>query len=148
MTDGGWVYLAVILDLRSRMVIGWALAGHMRTELVDDALTRALAWRVLAEGMIHHSDRGSQYAARDDRRRLEAAGIEVSMSRRGNALDNAVVESFFGTCKQEFVHGTRWSGLRTLRPALHDDIEVFYNRKRLHSSLGYRTPAQADMDAA
>ena len=96
----GWSYLAVILDLHSRLVVGWALADHMRTELVEEALRAALGWRSPAPEMLHHSDRGSQYASDGYRAKLAARGINVSMSRRGNCWDNAVVESFFGTLKQ------------------------------------------------
>ena len=147
-TMQGWCYLAVILDLHSRLVVGWSLADHMRTELVNAALDAALAKRTPSEGMIHHSDRGSQYASAAYRSRLEALGVSVSMSRRGNCYDNAVVESFFGTLKQELVHHVRWTSQSQARAALHDYIEVFYNRQRLHSSIGYRTPAQVDRRTA
>ena len=147
-TGNGWGYLAVILDLHSRMVVGWALADHMRTELVDAALTCALGKREPSANLLHHTDRGSQYASRDYRNRLEALGISVSMSRRGDCYDNAVVESFFGSLKQELVHHASWTGLADARSAIHDYIEVFYNRQRLHSSLGYRTPAEVDQAAA
>ena len=146
-TQSGWVYLAAIIDLKSRMVVGWELADHMRTELIDAALTNALGSRRPGPDMIHHSDRGSQYASTAFRARLEERGIRVSMSRRANCWDNAVVESFFGSLKQELVHGTRWEGLDDARAELHSYIEVFYNRKRLHSSLGYRTPAEVDQAA-
>ena len=147
-TVKGWAYLAVILDLHSRMVVGWALADHMRTELVEDALYAALGSREPSPELLHHSDRGSQYASKSYQGRLAEHGIEVSMSRRGNCYDNAVVESFFGTLKQELVHDARWVDLLETRVAIHDYIEVFYNRKRLHSSLGYRTPAEVDEEAA
>ena len=147
-TTKGWSYLAVILDLHSRMVVGWSLADHMRTELVEEALAAALGCRVPSSELLHHSDRGSQYASRCYRRRLAEHGIEVSMSRRGDCYDNAVVESFFGTLKQELVQHARWYDTAEARAAIHDYIEVFYNRQRLHSSLGYRTPAEVDHDAA
>jgi len=143
-----WAYLAVILDLHSRLVVGWALTDHMETELVDTALQNALGKREPAPDLIHHSDRGSQYASARYRGRLESLGIEVSMSRRGDCYDNAVVESFFGTLKQELVHHSRWADLAEARAAIHDYIEVFYNRQRLHSSLGYRTPAEVDQAPA
>ncbi len=147
-TASGWGYLAVILDLHSRMVVGWALADHMRTELVEDALNAALGSRDPSPGLLHHSDRGSQYASVCYRGRLAQHGIEVSMSRRGDCYDNAVVESFFGTLKQELVHHARWTDLVEARAAIHDYIEVFYNRQRLHSSLEYRTPTEVDQEAA
>jgi len=143
-TATGWGYLAVILDLHTRLVVGWALADHMRTELVEQALIVALGKREPSSELLHHSDRGSQYASANYRSRLDALGIEVSMSRRGDCYDNAVVESFFGTLKQELVHHASWTGLAQARAAIHDYIEVFYNRQRLHSSLDYRTPAETD----
>ena len=143
-TASGWVYLAAVIDLATRMVVGWSMATHMRTELVVHALENALATRDPAPSMIHHSDRGSQYASGDDQRLLEAKGITCSMSRKGDCWDNAVMESFFGTYKQECAHVARWQGLDDARRATVDYIDVFYNRKRLHSSLGYRTPAEAD----
>ena len=147
-TASGWGYLAVILDLHSRMVVGWSLADHMRTELVEGALNAALGSREPSPALLHHSDRGSQYASSSYRNRLSKHGIEVSMSRRGDCYDNAVVESFFGTLKQELAYHARWVDLVEARAAIHDYIEVFYNRQRLHSSLGYRTPVEVDQDAA
>lgn len=141
MASGGFLYLAVILDLYSRRVVGWALAAHMRSELVESALDMALGARVPAPNMIHHSDRGGQYASSAYRAKLEVLGTQVSMSRRGNCYDNAVVESFNGTLKQELVHEARWTSYAEARAALHDYLEVFYNRRRLHSSLGYLSPA-------
>ena len=147
-TAGGWVYLAAIIDIATRMIVGWSMASHMRTELVEQALLNALAWRAPAARLVHHSDRGSQYASDTYRKLLEQHGIECSMSRKGNCWDNAVMESFFGSYKQEWAHHQRWSGLSDARLATLDYIEVFYNRQRLHSSLGYRTPAEADGGAA
>jgi transposase InsO family protein len=141
---GGFGFLAVIVDLHSRMVVGWALEDHLRTELALKALHMALGSRVPASNLLHHSDRGCQYASAAYRELLAQHGIEVSMSRRGDCYDNAVVESFFGTLKQELVHGAAWSTLAEARAAIHDYIEVFYNRQRLHSALGYRTPAEVD----
>ena len=143
-TSAGWVYLAAIIDLGTRMIVGWSMATHMRTDLVEAALLNALAVRGPAAKLVHHSDRGSQYASTSYRALLEEHGIECSMSRKGDCWDNAVIESFFGTYKQEWVHHQRWSGLLTARSATHDYIEVFYNRRRLHSALGYRTPAEVD----
>ena len=140
-TATGFSYLAVVVDLFSRRVVGWAMAEHLRTELVEDALMAALGARVPTPNMLHHSDRGCQYASASYREKLAALGIQVSMSRRGDCYDNAVVESFFGTLKQELVHDARWKTHAEARAAIHDYIEVFYNRRRLHSSLGYLSPA-------
>ena len=147
-TVAGWAYLAVILDLHSRLVVGWAMAEHMRIELVETALSNALGARQPSTNLLHHSDRGSQYASTAYRALLARHGIAASMSRRGECYDNAVVESFFGTLKQELVHHERWKNLLEARAAIHDYIEIFYNRQRLHSSLGYRTPAEVDHEAA
>ena len=137
----GFTYLAVIVDLFSRRVVGWAMAEHLRTELVEHALEAALGAREPTPNMLHHSDRGCQYASLVYREKLARLGIQVSMSRRGDCYDNAVVESFFGTLKQELVRDARWTTHAEARAAVHDYIEVFYNRRRLHSSLGYRSPA-------
>jgi transposase InsO family protein len=147
-TLAGFIYLAAIIDLRTRLIVGWSMARHMRTELVEDALLMALAWRVPASRLIHHSDRGSQYASDSYQALLAQRGIECSMSRKGNCFDNAVIESFFGTYKQELAHHEQWTGLFDARIATHDYIEAFYNRQRLHSALGYKTPAEADEEAA
>ena len=147
-TATGWVYLAAIIDVATRMIVGWSMASHMRTELVETALLNALTIRAPAARLVHHSDRGSQYASASYRGLLDLHGIECSMSRPGDCYDNAMIESFFGTIKQEWVHHHRWHGLTDARAAMHDYIEVFYNRQRLHSSLGYRTPAEADGAAA
>ena len=147
-TQSGWVYLAAIIDLATRRIVGWSMATHMRTELVEAALLNALSARAPAARLVHHSDRGSQYASRAYRRLLAQHGIECSMSRAGNCYDNAVIESFFGTFKQEWAHHQRWVGLADARAATHDYIEVFYNRRRLHSALSYRTPAEVDVDVA
>ncbi len=146
-TLSGWVYLAAIIDLTTRMIVGWSMATHMRTELIESALINALAIRAPASKLMHHSDRGSQYASASYRKLLEENMIECSMSRKGNCWDNAVIESFFGTFKQEWAHCHRWLGLHAARAATHDYIEVFYNRQRLHSALGYRTPAEVDAEA-
>lgn len=147
-TGNSWSYLAVVIDLNSGMVVGWAFASHMRTELLEDALMAALGQRHPAPKLLHHSDRGSQYASREYRKQLAKRGIEVSMSRRGNCWYNAVTESFFGSLKQELVHHERWEAPAQARAAIHDCIEVFCNRQRIPSSLGYRTPAEVDEGAA
>jgi putative transposase len=140
-TLDGWMYLAVVVDLFSRRVIGWATATHMRTKLVMKALDMALGRRLPEPGLLHHSDRGSQYASRDYRKALDDRGIVCSMSRRGDCWDNAVVESFFATLKKELIHRKPWPTARAAREAIVEYIEVFYNRKRKHSTLGYLSPA-------
>lgn len=141
-TEEGWLYLAVILDLYSRRVIGWATADHLRSELTIQALEMALKRRRPAQSLLHLSDRGVQYAAADYRRILASHGIEISMSRTGECYDNAVVESFFGTLKQELVASAHYPDRASARRSLFEYIEVFYNRQRLHSTLGYRSPVE------
>ena len=136
----GWMYLAVVLDLFSRRVIGWSMATHMRTELVLDALEMALKSRYPEAGIIHHSDRGCQYASKAYRDRLSANGIECSMSRKGDCWDNAVTESFFATLKKELIYRHPLGTIKSARQAIVEYIEVFYNRKRKHSKLGYQSP--------
>ncbi len=128
-TDEGWAYIAVILDLYSRAVVGWALADSLDTSLPLAALRDALRRRRPARGLLHHSDRGCQYTSREYRDELAKRGIDVSMSRKGNCWDNAVAESFFATLKTELVERRRWSSRVELRSAVFDYIEVFYNRR-------------------
>jgi transposase InsO family protein len=142
-TGEGWLYLAAIEDLATREVVGWSMADHLRAGLCVDALVMALQRRRPEPGLIHHSDRGVQYAAEPYRQVLERHGIRRSMSRRGNCLDNAPMESFFASLKKEHVHHVRFRTRAEARAAVFEYIEVFYNRQRLHSSLGYRTPAEA-----
>jgi transposase InsO family protein len=137
----GWLYLAVVLDLYSRRVVGWAMADHMRTELVLEALGMAVGQRLPNGRLVHHSDRGSQYASAVYRQVLAEHDITCSMSRAGDCWDNAVVESFFGTLKVELVDTRPWPTRRAARSAIHEYIAVFYNRQRRHSFLGYLTPA-------
>jgi putative transposase len=141
-TAEGWLYLAVIIDLFSRRVVGWAIEEHMETSLVMGALEMALRRRHRdGEHLLHHSDRGSQYAAADYRKRLSAQGVECSMSRKGNCWDNAVVESFFGTMKAELEDEVTAGASRAVaRSAVADYIDNFYNSTRKHSSLGYLSP--------
>ena len=142
------LYLAAILDLYSRFIVGWAVSAVNDRHLAIKALAQALQRRAPAIGLLHHSDQGCTYASGDYRAILEAREITCSMSRRGDCYDNAVVESFFGTLKQELVRDARWKTHAEARAAIHDYIEVFYNRQRLHSALGYRTPSEVDHDAA
>jgi putative transposase len=145
-TDEGWVYLAVILDLFSRAVVGWALDTSLSTHLPLTALRAAVRRRRPEVGLLHHSDRGCQYTSARYRDELAQLGIRVSMSRKGNCWDNAVAESFFGTLKNELVHRRRWTGRVELRNAVFEYIEVFYNGRRLHSAIGYKTPNEADRE--
>ena len=141
-THEGWLYLAVVLDLCSRLVVGWSMRHTLEKSLVIDALRGALAYRSPEAGMLHHSDRGSQYASADHRSLLAENGIECSMSRKGDCWDNAVAESFFATLKKELVQGAGWRTREEARAALFEYIEVWYNRERRHSSLGYVSPAE------
>ena len=136
----GWLYLAVVLDLFSRRVVGWAVQPHLRTELALEALHMALGRRVPEAGLVHHSDRGCQYAADAYRRVLRDHRIVCSMSRKGDCWDNAVTESFFATLKTELIHRQPWPIRRATKDAVADYIEGFYNPYRLHSSLGYVSP--------
>jgi transposase InsO family protein len=147
-TSEGWLYLAVILDLFTRKVVGWAMRDHLRAELTIAALTMAIQRRRPAAGLIHHSDRGSQYAAGDYRDILRAAAIVQSMSRKGNCWDNAPMESFFGTLKTELFHQGDYPNRDAARRELFAYIEGYYNRVRIHSAIGYITPQQAEAEAA
>jgi putative transposase len=147
-TGEGWLYLAVILDLFTRKLVGWAMREHMRAELTMAALTMAVQRRRPEAGLIHHSDRGSQYAAGDYRKILQAAAITQSMSRKGNCWDNAPMESFFGTLKTELVHQRDYPDREAARRDLFAYIEAYYNRRRIHSAIGYITPEQADRKTA
>jgi len=141
-TREGWLYLAVVLDLFSRRVVGWSMQERMHTSLVSDALTMALAARRPTRGLLHHSDRGSQYASGDYQDQLQQHGINCSMSRKGNCWDNAVVESFFSTLKWELLSDQPVGSRSEVRSLVFEYIEVWYNRKRRHSTLGYISPAQ------
>jgi putative transposase len=139
-TDAGWLYLAGVMDLFSRRIVGWSMADHMESQLAQDALSMALARRRPPAGLLHHSDRGVQYACDSYRGCLEASGIRVSMSSAGDCYDNAAMESFWSTLKTELVHLEHYATHEEARRAIFEYIEVFYNRKRLHSSLGYVSP--------
>ena len=147
-TAEGWVYLAVLLDLCTRKVVGWAMRDHMRAELTIAAPTMAIQRRRPRGGLVHHADRGSQYAAGDYRAILQAAAITQSMSRKGNCWDNAPMESFFGTLKTELVHQREYPDRDAARRDLFAYIEGYYNRQRRHSAIGYITPEQAQAKAA
>lgn len=141
-TDEGWLYLAALLDTYSRMIVGWAMNIYRDEALVTEALGMALAWRNLPQrvDLIHHTDRGSQYTADDYLALLKAQGIQVSMSDKGNPYDNAMMESFFSTVRAELTDLQAFPTRQAARTAVFEFIEVFYNRQRLHSSLGYRSP--------
>jgi len=141
-TEAGWLYLAVVLDLYSRAVIGWAMGPRLTADLATDALTMALWRRKPTTGLLHHSDRGVQYASGDYQDLLTVYGIAGSMSRKGNCWDNACVESFFGTLKKELVHHRRYRTREEAKQDIFEWIEVFYNRQRRHSTLGFRSPAE------
>jgi putative transposase len=143
-TDEGWAYASTIIDLFSRAVVGWAVDARLTTTLPLEALDMAVGRRRPGEGLLHHSDRGCQYTSHEYRDKLHQLGITVSMSRKGNCWDNAVAESFFATLKNELVYRRRWRTRLELRTALFEYVEVFYNRRRLHSSLDYRTPAEVE----
>jgi putative transposase len=141
-TDEGWLYLAAIVDCYSREVVGWATAEHMRDELCLAALDDAIARRNPPPGLVHHSDRGSQYTSRAYQKHLADNNMICSMSRKGNCWDNSVAESLWATIKRELVDDEHWETRAELNTALFEYIEVFYNRERLHSSLDYSTPEE------
>ena len=139
-TDEGWLYLAGVLDLYSRKIVGWSMADHLGCELVADALVMGLLRRQPSADLLHHSDRGVQYTCDDFQGLLERHGITVSMSGVGNCYDNAAMESFWATLKTELVHHEQYATRDEARQSIFEYIEVFYNRTRIHSSLGYVSP--------
>jgi transposase InsO family protein len=141
-TKEGWLYLAVIIDLYSRLIVGWGMGERLAQVLVMDALKMALLRRNPSRGLLHHSDRGSQYAGDDYQNILAERGIICSMSRKGDCYDNAVAESFFHTLKTELVRHRSYETRSQAKADLFEYMEVFYNRKRRHSSLGYKSPAE------
>jgi putative transposase len=139
-TDEGWLYLAGVIDLCSRRIVGWSMADHMETTLVSDALKMAIARRSPGEGLLHHSDRGVQYASEDYMYLLQSHAMRISMSGKGDCWDNAAMESFWATLKTELVNHEHYATHEQARASIFEYIEAFYNRKRLHSSLGYVSP--------
>jgi transposase InsO family protein len=139
-TDEGWLYVAGVLDRHTRRCVGWAMDDTLATSLPLAALDMALQHRRPAAGLVHHSDRGVQYASAAYRQRLAAAGAQPSMSRRGNCYDNAAMESFWSSLKRELVHRARYATRAEARAAVFEWIEIFYNRERLHSALGFQSP--------
>jgi putative transposase len=145
-TTRGWLYLTVFIDLFSRTVVGWALSSSLSAEMVLTALSRAVRNRRPSSGLIIHSDRGVQYACSDFRKVLKKHKYVQSMSRKGDCWDNAVAESFFGIIKSELIHQEHFKGSQDTLRAIFEYIEIYYNRKRKHSTLGYKTPAQFEQD--
>lgn len=145
-TDEGVLYLAGVMDLCSRKIVGWQMSDHMRADLCLDALKMALKVRKPGDGLLHHSDRGSQYACCDYRQLLESNGIACSMSRTGNCHDNAPMESFWGTLKTERVYHEHYRTHEQARQSIFEYIECWYNRKRRHSALDYKSPEQFEAD--
>lgn len=145
-TGQGWLYLATVIDLATRMVVGWQIADHMRTSLIVDALEMTRLHGHLTEGAVLHSDRGAQYASAAYAQYCASIGVRRSMGRTGVCWDNAVAESFFATLKNEMYYRHSFATKARARFAVAEYIEVFYNRKRMHSTIGYRTPAQALAD--
>ena len=142
-TGEGWLYLATVIDLATRMVTGWQLAGHMRTSLITSALDMAITHGHVQPGAVFHSDKGAQYTSAEFTRFCQSRGIRTSTGRTGVCWDNAAAESFFGAMKNEMYYRQSFPTRARARFAVADYIEVFYNRRRLHSALGYRTPSEA-----
>ena len=147
-TDQGWLYLAAILDLYSRRIVGWAMADHLRADLPLAALRMAISAQRPGAGLIHHSDRGVQYASSEYRNALQSAGFSASMSRKGDCYDNAPMESFFHTLKTELVHHTQYATRADATRDIFAYIEGFYNRTRRHSAIGYISPVEMELKAA
>jgi len=147
-TDEGWLYLAVVMDLYSRAIVGWAMDKRMTQQLVIDALTMALFRRRFPKGVIIHSDRGSQYCAAAYQRLIKEKGLRCSMGRRANCYDNAAMESFFHTLKVEQVHRQRYRTRAAAKTVVFEYIEVYYNRKRKHSAIGHQIPMMFEQKSA
>jgi transposase InsO family protein len=143
----GWLYLATVIDLASRKVVGWAVADYLRTDLVDAALIDALTRRRPASGLIFHSDRGCQYISAQHARLAARHGVRLSVGRRGQCWDNAVAESFFATIKTELLHRRAWPPQAAARQAIFEYVEGWYNTRRRHSALGYLSPAAYEAGA-
>ena len=144
-TREGWLYLATVLDLFSRRIVGWAMSHRIDRQLALDALEMAVCNRRPPPGLLHHSDRGSQYASNDYQRALDAYDMQCSMSRKGNCWDNAVMESFYRSLKAELIHHEDFQTREDARLAIFEYIEVFYNRRRRHSALGYLSPLEYEL---
>ena len=140
--NGKWMYLAVVMDLYSRAIVGWSLDTHMRDSLICDALDMAIARRKVPDGLIVHSDRGVQYRSHSYRQKLLDYGCQISMSRKGNCWDNAIVESFFSRLKVECIYPSNYKSVDQAKSDIFEYIEIFYNRKRRHSAIGHISPMQ------
>jgi putative transposase len=147
-TDQGWLYLATVMDLYSRKIVGWAMADHLRADLPLAALAMAIAAQRTGAGLIHHSDRGVQYTSAEYRKMMQLAGLRASMSRKADCYDNAPMESFFHTLKTELVHHQRYATREEARLNIFAYIEGFYNRTRRHSAIGYISPIEMELKAA
>jgi putative transposase len=147
-TDQGWLYLAAVMDLYSRRIVGWAMADHLRADLPLAALRMAISAQRPSAGLIHHSDRGVQYASTDYRKLMQSAGLRASMSRKGDCYDNAPMESFFHTLKTELVHHWHYATRAEATRDIFAYIEGFYNRTRRHSAIGYISPIEMELKAA
>ncbi len=145
-TEEGRLYLGVVMDLCSKGIAGWSMEERMKSDLVASALRMAYERRNPGAGLLHHSDRGSQYASQDYQELLKAYRMQRSMSRKGNCWDNAPMESFFHTLKTELTHHEKYRSREEARRSIFESIEIFYNRQRLHSSLGYKTPAEFEQE--
>jgi transposase InsO family protein len=141
-TEEGWLYFAAVMDLFSRKVVGWSLSENIDSKLVIDALQMAITQRRPQDGLLHHSDRGVQYASDDFQDLLKANGMVCSMSRKGNCWDNACMESFFGSFKTEWMAGKKYMSFEDAKKDIFKYVEMIYNRKRRHASLGYVSPAE------
>ncbi|MGH0002643.1 IS3 family transposase [Pseudovibrio ascidiaceicola] len=142
-TEESWLYVAAIKDMVTREIVGWAMVRHMKAGLCCDALKMALARRGSVTGLVHHADRCSQYCSDEYRKLLRNAGIRQSMSRKGQGLDNAPMESFIASLKKELVYRTTFKSRQQAKATIFEYIEVFYNRQRRHSAISYKTPYQA-----
>ena len=147
-TGQGWLYLATVMDLYSRKIVGWAMADHLRAELTIGALAMAIATQRPGAGLIHHSDRGVQYASAEYRKMMQVAGFKAPMSRKGNCYDIAPMESFFHTIKTELIHHQHYATREEARRDIFAYIAGFYNQKRRHSAIGYLSPIEMELKAA
>ncbi len=145
-TREGWLYLAVVLDVYSRHIVGYAISNRLTTDIATEAFTKAARRRSIAPGLILHSDRGCQYTSTQFQQLLKSYGVRSSMSAKGNCYDNAITETFFHTLKTEHIYFEQFNNRNEAELSVFDYIEIFYNRKRLHSSLGFKSPAEFEQN--